>query len=551
MTAPRLPNAECRMPNAEPSVGGWSLPASRVPLATCHLLIIAASFGLACVLMLVFWPGLATNDSGHRLCLADALLRGASPGQPNPRSGFEPLPDSVYQHVFPAMMSLVAAGLRWLTGTWGVMTLLQCWWLFASIGVLAQRVLGGRVGTLVWLLTLCVPLVWNAGLAMLPDAWVAASLCTMLACILVASDSRASRRASTNAFAVAAFAISAAVFFGFRHNSMTVLPALALAGVWLWLGTRCAPAHARHTTRAAILAGSAATLGAMLFARVLPAALPWRTADVPATIMVWEHTSTLRLAHEDALITRHSLNDVARAASATDPETATTRALAQHDWVMFNTIVYGPDAPLPARGIRDNGTPARAAFWKLVREHPLLYARAKLRIWATVMGLRHAGPVLFIVADEQGPPWTHRYGVHLGLSGPMAHDARASNALAPTIDADPSPPTRILTFAQRVTNATLTLWMPYLWFAASTLAIVIALLRPRASSGQDVGPMLLLFAAATSYYAGFLILSPAFEWRYFLPSFVLLPIVVVAALQATVGSGSRAMPPYSRRTIAS
>jgi hypothetical protein len=547
MTAP--PNAESRMPNAARYTGGWSLPVSRIPLATCHLLIIAASFALACVLMLVFWPGLATNDSGHRLCLADALLRGASPGQPNPRPGFEPLPDSVYQHVFPPMMSIVAAGLRWLTGTWGVMTLVQCWWFFASLGVLAQRVLGGRIGTLVWMLTLCVPLVWNTALAMLPDAWVTASLCTMLACILVASDSRATHRASTSVLVLAAFAISVVVFFGFRHNSITVLPVLALAGAWLWLGTRAAPAPARRTTRAAILAASAATLGAMLFARALPSFLPWRPADVPATIMVWEHVGALRLAHDDARSARHSLNDVARAAGAADPATATTRAIARHDWVMFNTIVYGPDAPLPARGIRDDGVPTRAAFWKLVREEPLLYTRAKLRIWATVMGLRHAGPVLFITTDEQGPPWTHQYGVHLGLSGPLAHDADLTSTAQPSIPT-PSVPARILILAQRLTNATLALWMPYLWFTGSLLALLFAFARPRASHERRAWASLLLFAAATSYYAGFLILSPAFEWRYFLPSFVLLPIVIVAALQAALSPATKSMPPPSRRTIA-
>jgi len=136
------------------------------------------------------------------------------------------------------MMAIIAAGLRWLTGTWGVMTLLQCWWLFASLGVLAQRVLGTRVGTLVWLLTLCVPLVWNTTIAMLPDAWVAASLCTMLACTLAASDSRLHARSRAAPLLLACFAASAVVFFGFRHNSITVLPVFVLAGAWTWLGAR-------------------------------------------------------------------------------------------------------------------------------------------------------------------------------------------------------------------------------------------------------------------------------------------------------------------------
>jgi hypothetical protein len=493
----------------------WSLPTSRLPIATAHLFIIAVSLALACALLTLFWPGLATNDTGHRLCLADALLRGASPGQPNAREGAAPLPDSVYQHVFPPMMSVVAAALRGLTGTWGAMTLLQCWWLFAALGILAQRVLGARLGTLAWLAIIAVPLVWNTALAMLPDAWVAASLCTMLACVLAASDARS--RATP--LLLACFAASAVVCFGFRHNSITVLPVFTLAGVWIWLAARAQAPNHRLATRTAILAAACAILGALCFARLLPAALPWRAADVPATIMAWEHASALRLANDDALTTRHSLDQVARAANATDPATATTRALAQHDWVMFNTIVYGPDAPLPARAIRDDGTHARAAFWQLVREEPLLYASAKLRIWATVLGLRHAGPVLFITADEQGPPWTLQYGVHLGLSGPLA----------------PNAPTRILSLSQRFTNATLALWMPYLWFALALLALAVAL----ASRSRALAPGLLLLAAAAAYYAGFLILSPAFEWRYFLPSFVLLPIAILTLLQ---GPPRRTLP---------
>jgi hypothetical protein len=492
------------MPNTARPHRAWSLPTSRLPLATAHLFISAASLLLAAALLIIFWPGLATNDTGHRLCLADAMLCGASPGHPNPRPGFAPLPDTVYQHVFPPMMSVVAAGLRGLTGTWGFMTLLQCWWLFASLGVLAQRVLGARLGTLAWLVIIAVPFVWNTAIAMLPDAWVAASLCTMLASLLALQSS--TRKPAW----LIAFSLSALVFLGFRHNSITVLPVFAVAGGWLWLQSRASP-H-RANTRRAILAGALSLLGAFVFAKALPRALPWQDADVPATIMVWEHASMLRLANDEALTARHSLNDVARAANALDPATATTRALAQHDWVMFNTIVYGPDAPLPARAIRNDGTAARAAFWKLLREEPLLYARAKFQIWRTVLGLRHAGPVLFITADENGPVWTHQYGAHLGLSGPLA----------------PNAPTRILTLLQRVTTATLALWMPYLWFSLALLALAIALAR----RSRALAPGLLLLAAAAAYYAGFLILSPAFEWRYFLPSFVLLLLAILALLRS-------------------
>jgi hypothetical protein len=139
--------------------------------------------------------------------------------------------------------------------------------------------------------------------------------------------------------------------------------------------------------------------------------------------------------------------------------------------------------------------------------------------------------------------------VHLGLSGPLAHDADLTSTAQPSIPT-PSVPARILILAQRLTNATLALWMPYLWFTGALLALLFAFVRPRASHERRAWASLLLFAAATAYYAGFLVLSPAFEWRYFLPSFVLLPIVIVAALRAALSPATKSMPPPSRRTIA-
>ena len=72
--------------------------------------------------------------------------------------------------------------------------------------------------------------------------------------------------------------------------------------------------------------------------------------------------------------------------------------------------------------------------------------------------------------------------------------------------------------------------MPYSWFAIASISLFIAALR-RTSRTTQLFPSLALFLAAATYYAGFLIISPGFEWRYFLPSFVLLVLSAGASWQ--------------------
>jgi hypothetical protein len=283
--------------------------------------------------------------------------------------------------------------------------------------------------------------------------------------------------------------------FGFRANSVTVLP-VVLACAWVrWRGL------GRAWRIAAVACASAGVLVAM----VVPACVPWKRADVVATILACEHVSALRLARDEGradLAARHTLDAYG--------EGATQRAVARHDWTFFHTTCFGEDPPLPARVVRADGGIARDAFWRLSREEPALYMRTKVRIWITLLGLRHAGAQLFIARNP--PDWTTRYGVDLAPSHPTRGDA-------------------VLDAGERFTGVTLALWMPYFWIGATTLALVLR--RVRGTQGW-------LLAAGWSYYAGFLVLAPSFEWRYFLPAFVIVAIALATSL-----SGSCARAPRS------
>ncbi len=421
-------------------------------------------------------------------------------------------------------MSLVAAALRWLTGTWGVMTFFGAWWFFASVGVLSIVTLSRTLGLVTWVVIAMTPLVWNHALAMLPDAWVAASLCTMLALFLSPGKQSREMHAAcvitrhplrfANAASWIAIIASSFVFFTFRHNSITVLP-LVLVLVVLWVLQRSPfDRDFRFTRRRFVVASAIAALmlgviSAQLLPRFAQQVLGWRPADVPATIMAWEHVAMLKVAGDrsDELVAAHSLDQDC----TNQPPNATRLAMDRFNWVAFNSIVYGNGAPLPARAIRDDGTATRKAFWKFVKAEPSLYVRAKLRICAAVMGLRHDGPLIAITANP--PKWTEQYGVNLSQTHPL-------------IDAS-----SILTHVERTARATMWLWMPYTWFAISVLSLIVGACRKFNNHRPALLHPVILFLAASMYYAGFLLISPGFEWRYFLPSFVLLVLCTVGSWQ--------------------
>lgn len=476
-------------------------------------LVIVLSALHALMLSIAFWPGLATNDSGHRLCLSWSLIHGRSAGPTH-------MPESTFQQVFPPAMSLVAAGLRWTTGSWGVMTLLGAWWFFASVGALSIAILGRNLGLFAWLAISATPLVWNHALAMLPDAWVGAAICTILA--ILTSEPHGNtlafttvRRRRGHVLLLALLATSGIVLFTFRHNSVTLLPMLLILAV---LGTTRATPIKQHSScpgrRGLCVTVIVTMLCVVTLSFLLPIftsrALGWRTADVPATILAWEHVGVLRLAGDrsEELIATHSLDHVCD----DQPADATRLAIKQHDWVAFNSIVYGDGAPLPAKGLRDDGVAMREAFWSLVKDEPILYARCKLKVWASVMGMRHDGPLIVITANP--PRWTERYGVDLSQTHPVVD---ASN---------------VLTDIDRLTRSTMWLWMPYAWFGCALLTMAFACSKAlqNNSARSLISPIILVITAA-SYYAGFLIISPGFEWRYFLPSFVLLVLAVFANLR--------------------
>ena len=69
--------------------------------------------------------------------------------------------------------------------------------------------------------------------------------------------------------------------------------------------------------------------------------------------------------------------------------------------------------------------------------------------------------------------------------------------------------------------------LPYLWFIVCTLSV---LFKVRISKKDEYVPVILLYLVAVLYYAGFLVNTQSFEFRYFFPSFYILALIILSVL---------------------
>ena len=258
-------------------------------VARVLLFIIALSICWSLALMLVFAPGLSSNDSAQRAWMMTSVVEAGT-------TSTYTTPRLVFEHVFPPMMTLTGASLRSIGGGWSLHTFLQACWLFSSFGVLAVLVMGCLRGCLVWLSFCLIPIVWNHTMAMLPDAVVAAALLTITSALLWPTQP-ARRQLLLRCgiiFASGAFA------FGYRFNTVTVLPLLVVA-VFV-MSPRFGKLGAASLVAALVLSAGIGPL--------LQRLVPYRESDVVAPMLAWEHVGTLRFTGDPDLRARHSLDAI-------------------------------------------------------------------------------------------------------------------------------------------------------------------------------------------------------------------------------------------------
>ena len=472
---------------------------SHAEVRACAIVVVIAAAWTA-ILALIYWPGLCTEDGATRTIHAIALA-----GERN----IEP---RMVSHWFPPGLTLLMSACLRVLGDVGPVPFLQAFWVAASAGWLLVLCAGPRLGLALLAPLLLYPPIFTHAIAHLSDGWSVAALAS-LACCAVLWHRRSVRGSATltptwlRAAMMLLLLVSSVVLLTFRANGVTVMP--VLAGLILWL--------VRPWPRA--IAGLAMIGACCFLSPTLVGNIPWARRDTVATSMVWEHVGILRVANDPALTKQFNIDE------ACVPPATTQDLIQRHNWITHDSLMW------QRPGILNHGVVMqpdhnliRERFKALVKAHPGQYLRAKLEIWRTLLGLRGGIPLVYIF--QHPPTWIEPFGVSMQPRGPLREWGKAID------DWNRRNQMRLEYSA-----------LPAIWIGLAIVMLAIALSR-RASRAR-AWPAALLVLLAASYYGAFFLMAPGAQYRYFLPSHVLLYVAIAASIGALLTRGG-AVP--ARRT---
>jgi hypothetical protein len=273
-----------------------------------------------------------------------------------------------------------------------------------------------------------------------------------------------------------------------------MVPALLLAVLWM---------SSNWTRRALAMAWIGATLS---FGAWLPRAMQLRDEDTIAASLVWESVGMYKLAgpeHMLEYVPMEVINYPGRPVRT--PQDVAEELVKLHDWHSHGSMIWPAKPVFDTPQLLRRGDVSRRAWWRQVQDHPMIYARAKWEIWRTMLGTRPDLPLTMINTwspDLTEPRYSLRQRRLLG-------DA---------------PPSVVDWFFER--RSWFTPFMrPWPWLI--TIAVVAAVSLRKRGWNQTSRQAFLFAGLGLSYYATFFVLSPGFQFRYFMPAQVLILIAIV------------------------
>lgn len=456
--------------------------------AFLYVLLIAASW--TALLCCIYWPGLATEDGATRAVHAAAL------------AGEKFVTANYLSHWFPPGLTLLmSASLRWFNSL-GPITMLQAFWVAASLGWLLVLSAGPRLGLLLLIPPLLYPPLFTHSIAHLADGWSVAALASLTCCVLLWYR----RAASKHAFNIPAWlratimlllVSSCLVLLTFRANGVTVMPLLAICIVWL----------VRPWTRAIL--GLIAIALCFATTPYLVKNIPWERRDTVATAIIWEHLGMLKVANDPKITSEYSLDEVCV------PPATTQSLIERHNWVTHDSIMFRNPVLIKSREVwKTEHNLVRSRFKSLALKRPGLYLEMKLSTWRTLVGLRGGIPLIYIW--NKAPKWAEPFGISFDRTGPLSswsqpvNDWNAKNQMRLEYSA-----------------------LPVIWISGALIAITACFVRKR-----SCWPALFCVLFAAAYYGAFFLITPGTQYRYFMPSHVLLYVAIVAGV-SVLGSRTK------------
>ncbi len=317
-----------------------------------------------------------------------------------------------------------------------------------------------------------IPLIFTYASFIVPDVWTLAAILVTVGCFQALETSR-------RTLPLIIFFFSCIVLFGFRQNSLVLVPF-----IWFFIW------RLRQVTKRVKAGMFAITVLALSTIALVPPFVGFVGPDSSASAPAWELAGAIRIAKENGI----PLDSTLSLEGFGDTELAASR----HSFVTINPLIWGSDAAIPTMAIMNQSAEIKSRWLQMIIKHPIIYIKTKLRIYECMMGLCEGD---IIGRTTCMKPWPQLEG------------------LLRTCDGSGSS-SKVLTAVNKIQETTGILFLPIIWIP---LSAAIMFLSWNTYSRHD--RILIILAAA--YFGSFFVLNQAATFRYFVPTYV-----VFAAYQA-------------------
>jgi hypothetical protein len=430
---------------------------------------ISLSVVLAGFWTLVFYPGLMITDSVSQWITSLSMFE-----------EIEPVSWSLTSW-FPAMMSLLMGLSFKISNEYGLFTFIQLFLFYLSIILLLNELCGIRFYLIVLPLVLLNPAIWNQAVTVMKDVWTATSLNLSLWLIFRFSKAQHKSFLYKNVLLILFFS-SCVILFGFRYNSVTTLPAIIISILLL----------VKTFKWKSIL--SLSCIGALLIAYLPPEIYGLKKVDTASASLVWEHVGLLKQVGQEKVIEQHSLSFVGD----------TRRAIEEHNCITHDSLIWGQSSSLPLDKILEQSRQIKNSFRNLLLSHPKEFLLNKACIYRNLLGFDNLVP-LYIVGigfSDYGEPYSIVYSPKIKGVGES-----------------------LIKF---ISSA----FQPFPIFTPWTSMILVLFIWGFIIYQKILAKYLpILLAVSLSYYAGYFILTPGINFRYFFPTYVILLLTALYGIE--------------------
>jgi hypothetical protein len=318
----------------------------------------------------------------------------------------------------------------------------------------------------IWVpLLFAMPVMYLYAAFIVPDVWTLAAMIVVTA-ILTSSKQR------LGIFSLLLFFVSNIVLFGFRQNSMALLPFVA----FLVIKRASAGRWERH-----ILLSLLAL--AVFFIAMVPQRIGFGARTSSAAAPAWELVGMLRIAKEsnlpvDPSVTLEGIAD-------------TNAAIKTHSFTTIDSLLWGERAAVSNSVILHHSDEIKSRWFRAIRTYPTLYFLMKMRVYKCMLGLCDQ---YFQTNDTplEPPPFLEGHVRAYADKGGFGGAILRMNAF----------------LAQRAGLV----YRPIFWIP---LGCLVFLLQWRRYSAFDR----LLIGGATIYMLSFFLLNQAASFRYMFPAY--------------------------------